>query len=546
MRAHPPVPVGPRDRPIGRPRRLLACLAAIVGLATWRNLSQVNLLFEEFLPSAAVNPFPPEKHASGESELDFGGEFPSEPVLPITSRVESGDSGVPTLAPPSLKFLHMDNLSHFLSHIPKAGCSYAHDELTRLLLSSTYLPDRRTLQNVRDAQNRFDRRRFSGDFFMPQADHVSLPANLTSDAGSDAFAPPLVCNHGTTTLERLHPYYLAQSGESMIRYRCVMHVTEQPWTAAARHTYTIIREPLSHVLSQYFHCTESPQHRRSGQGRMPPLDEWLETYAELKESDFDEKEKRRRAQIFKQAYKCYNPIDSESEFTAFDRQLPKGYTYPYPDNGDHNGRDKAMRRLDGELFESLERRYRIIGDMAQMVKTLCAIFISFAGHVPEVCDCTEQSADSSGHNSSTFCLPNLYTHPDGPRNTLQCPVRMGYDSGKHAHGVQNHGSSVLKEITERQRELISDLRSRDLVLYNVSRAVFAKQVAALEAQHKIRICNQWNRHEGTWTVLDKEKRGARYARQQRSKTAKSVKVAPMRSKTLKALLSLKKSTKSLS
>jgi len=395
-------------------------------------------------------------------------------------------------------FLYIDELEHFLSHIPKTGAEYAAKELNHLLRAHFRLPDNRTLQHVSKAQRRFNTTAFVGDFFAKNAnsDNKSFPHHLTGDASSNAYAPLVVCNAGNTALPWIQRYHVARF-RMTLRYRCAMHVTEAPWSAAARNAYTIVREPLSHVLSQYFHCTESPRHKK--QELMPTLDAWLETYTQLKQLNLTEERLQGRALLLKKKYNCYNPIDSESNFTAFEHRLLKGYTYPYPGHGDSNERDEATLRLDRKLFDDLERKFRVIGDTAQMVKTVCAIFISFTGQVPKVCDCTEQRGDGGNNHNGRLCLHDLYKQPDPasqPRNSNKCPLEIGYDRNKHSHGVQHHGSSF--SVTERQRELISDLRRRDLVLYNVSRAVFAKQVADLEAQHGIRVCDRWNQHEGTW------------------------------------------------
>ena len=38
---------------------------------------------------------------------------------------------------------------------------------------------------------------------------------------------------------------------------CTMWMSEQHYNKAASNTYTLVRDPRQHVLSQYFHCTES-------------------------------------------------------------------------------------------------------------------------------------------------------------------------------------------------------------------------------------------------------------------------------------------------
>ena len=105
---------------------------------------------------------------------------------------------------PRQRFLYLDELTHFLSHIPKSGTEYAGDELNRLLRTEFRLPDNRTLRQVSRAQGRFNATSFRGDFFAKHAsfDYASFPSRLARDAGSDAYAPPSVCNMAKTPLAR--------------------------------------------------------------------------------------------------------------------------------------------------------------------------------------------------------------------------------------------------------------------------------------------------------------------------------------------------------
>lgn len=278
-----------------------------------------------------------------------------------------------------------------------------------------------------------------------------------------------------------------------------MSATERPWNKIAANVYTIVREPFSHVLSQYFHCTQSEAHGNRSYGRMPSLDVWLKTYANLTEGIMNKTETDRKIQSLQWYFNCYNPIDSESEFTDFKHKvysdLPGHYSYPYsPHNTnkdhDHGDRDDETKRIDKFLFDDLKGRYKIIGDMAQMTKTLCAIFIDFTQgkHIPELCDCTNPHDDGDSNNG-TFNVTNLYIDP---HQTSPRTLEIGYNSKNHSHGVKHHGSSHLKEITQDQRELMAKLRRNDMVLFNISRAVFEEQIRDMETSYGIKICDQWN------------------------------------------------------
>lgn len=415
-----------------------------------------------------------------------------------------------------LDLFHRDNVTHYFSHIPKSGTEYAHGELLRLLKSTMRLPQNRTERQIALAQTRFNNTEFDEDFFAPAkvANYSRFPPiDLTGD--TDYYTPPYICNHATTPFLHFPPYHTKHFSQSRfkIQYACAMSVSEMPWNHVAHNVYTIIREPFSHILSEYFHCTESNDHSKpkmTHEGIMiynrtsllPPLKEWLEIYAGVVDENLKTKAYNARDIELKKRFHCYTPINSETAFTKFPK-VPDDYTYPYPmTEKDQSDRSETTKEIDKVLFDDLKKKYKVIGDMAQMVKTVCAIFIDFTEgkHIPEICDCTNLRVHDPGLTS--FCLPNLWTNPhdtkvepsNNPRAPMKktCPIKIGYDSGSHAHGVKHHGSSYVKDLTPRERELISKLRSNDLVLYNVSRAVFQQQVEEMEERYGIQICDQWN------------------------------------------------------
>merc|ERR1712154_232199 len=106
-----------------------------------------------------------------------------------------------------------------------------------------------------------------------------------------------------------------------------------------------------------------------------------------------------------------------------------------------------------------------------MVRTVCAIFIDFTQgkHVPGPCDCSDvdvvapnNNNDNAVANETMFCVPDLYARPRWNDPRKDCPLDIGYDENQHSHGVTNHGNSRVKDLTERQRELIAKLRRQDL------------------------------------------------------------------------------------
>ena len=67
---------------------------------------------------------------------------------------------------------------------------------------------------------------------------------------TDRFRP---CNMGIGRVSQFSGHY-----KDVV---CTLFMSELPHTTQFQHTYTIVRDPREHVLSQYFHCTESGVHK---------------------------------------------------------------------------------------------------------------------------------------------------------------------------------------------------------------------------------------------------------------------------------------------
>jgi len=415
-------------------------------------------------------------------------------------------------------------LTHFLSHIPKTGAEYAAKELLSLMKATIPLPGNKTMGSIKIDQYHYNKtlskpKNFNGTDLDWLYFHKSSRDHDHANPESDAYAPSFICNHGTTPITLLNPYHFGYRRSNTkevihdLKFRCSLIASEIPWDERAQNVYTVIRDPVSHVISQYFHCSDSNDHKLGH--LMPPLDEWLNAYAELSESmplqtrpPYTTVWKAHpEPQALRKKFMCYNPIDSESDYVKFPAKvvdgggrrmvLPEGYTYPYPypyhpgsdETQNPPPRDEETRQIDKQLFDDLKSRFKVIGEMSQMIKTVCAIFIDFTEgkYIPTPCDCTHTN-DNKQHSSSTFKVPNLYS----PKLLLD----IGYDSKKHSHGVKTHGSDFAKEgLTPFQKtQIVEQLRPLDVLLYNVSRDVFDAQVSELEEAHGIKICDAaWNR-----------------------------------------------------
>ena len=377
-------------------------------------------------------------------------------------------------------------------------------------------PNNRTKDDIRYAHQRFNQyyknSTNGSDFLISTGDDNwnNFPVDL--EGATDAYTPSKLCQWGLAPLNKIKPY---QIDRNKIRVKCNVVVTERPWQDDIENVYAIVREPLSHVLSQYFHCTESSSHNKNvsidgqeinAQDLMPSLDKWLQTYIDLYDQSSSISQKELRTKIKQTSrFNCYDPWNTESKWTGFDLppNLPNNYTYPYPmDSKDI--RDATTQSIDELLFNNLKSRFRLIGDVARMTKMVCAIFIdSYQGkHIPEACDCTYTANRTRENSSSIFCVPNRNVFPTGvrPNGTPDCSVTLGYNSSTHGHGVKHHGSSYLKTLGRETLELLHRVRYRDRILFTVTRAVFEKQIDEMETQYEIRICDKFREPTVALTV----------------------------------------------
>ena len=214
---------------------------------------------------------------------------------------------------------------------------------------------------------------------------------------------------------------------------------------------------------------------------MPSLDTWLETYYNIStgkslynittgKKEYDnstgnslEIEKKDLFGSYRQLvyglFHCYNPIDFQSIYSGVLNI-------------------QAMFLLENATFSDqvdfFRERYTIMGDNAQMDKTVCAIFIHYTGWIPPKCDCTEQT---------TTTLNATNEEGNGKKK------KKKNKKYKVDHGVQHHGASFNR--SSRHDEFIQEIRHNDLKLYKVSKAVFEIQVQELEAKHDFKLCDSY-------------------------------------------------------
>lgn len=417
------------------------------------------------------------------------------------------------------------NLTHFFSHIPKTGAEYAVQELGRFMAGTIPLPRNKSIFSIRDAQKRYSEKlKKHKDYNRTDPEWEFFDKNSLNhdhaNPDSEAYAPPMVCNSGNKPFLYMSPFHFAANNN--LKYRCKLIMAELPWTKQVPNVYTIIRDPVSHVVSQYHHCVDSNHHKKSY--LMPSFSEWLDEYIQLvdtlpleKRPPYVERlQMNRKQRSLKKQFNCYDPIDSESIFAKFPvlvkddlgnpLVLPRDYNYPYPPQKSMP-RDEKTRKIDQLLFDDLKDRFRIIGDTSRMIKTICSIFIDMTGgkYIPRPCDCTHwDEASKQAHSSNlTFQVPNLYNRDLNRRRNSHIWIYRpflthGYNPKKHAHGVKTRGSEfVEKNLTDYQKiKITHHLRTLDSVLYNISRAVFDEQTIELENRHGIKICDDSFNREG--------------------------------------------------
>jgi hypothetical protein len=160
-----------------------------------------------------------------------------------------------------------------------------------------------------------------------------------------------ICNRGVVPASDFEDAFLYHARG----IKCTMWMSEGPYSSLPQRIYTIVREPIQHTLSMYFHCAESKDHRKKAQYMPGSLDEWLEAWVDIKKkNDTKVNNKNRRPLKLGQhrdpRYKCYNPINFQSSWTEY-----------YP------GQGREMAKAD------LMARYDVLGDNSQMDKTVCLI-----------------------------------------------------------------------------------------------------------------------------------------------------------------------------
>mmetsp|Transcript_30786 Transcript_30786/g.81808 ORF Transcript_30786/g.81808 Transcript_30786/m.81808 type:complete len:320 (-) Transcript_30786:384-1343(-) len=195
---------------------------------------------------------------------------------------------------------------------------------------------------------------FGPPFFMvhiPKTGGASVLLIMEQDLVGAGFPRPAVCNHGVAPVAN-RTWWTAPGST------CLIHAAEAPYFAADVTTFVMVREPKQHVVSQYFHCTESPAHKDRAHF-MPSLDTWLEVWAAVRPN--------RTIRRMQREFQCYNPV---------------------------NRQNTNLKSPENETV--LSTRFQAVGLTTEMERSTCLFSIRvLGGVVPRRCNCTNRLPLSS-------------------------------------------------------------------------------------------------------------------------------------------------------
>ena len=314
---------------------------------------------------------------------------------------------------------------HFFMHIPKSGSTYALKTLSRLLFSS---PEWKALSQQQQS-------------FRP-------------------------CHEMSKPLRQFQEKFHA----SYNQIPCTLWMSEQPFSPVPERVYAIVRDPRSHTLSMYFHCLESRAHRKKAHQMPKSLDTWLDAW-------IDAKNDTTKQLANQKLFACYNPLNFQTRWMGHNvllEQQNNSANIYYPEEDGNNtataNTTGTQQRHNTRYMDSdhdLKERYLVLGDNAQMDKSVCMIFIHYTGWVPKRCDCS--TARSTTAVKAAVAVNTTTDH-------------------RFAHGVTHHGSSF--QTTPAQDAKIAILRDLDYPLYQTSRTIFREQVRRVEDQYNITLCDK--------------------------------------------------------
>jgi len=265
---------------------------------------------------------------------------------------------------------------------------------------------------------------------IPKVAGTSAFASFNDMASQYADYKWMLCNHGSAQLKRWDNWYPHFNGSR----KCRVHMAESGYNAdilESSSVYAFVRQPKEHVLSQFFHCTESHRRDDNEKNAMPSLDRWLDEWTEGKRTlERDLSARGKVVGTMRYKYHCYNPINMQSDFLGL------------TEDNDVN-------------LDLLDEQMEVIGLSTRFEESMCMIFIHASdGIIPNECDCSL------------------------PHRRLNTQV---------SHGVLHHGSTYKP--TNKQLKKINELTNLDQKLYAyVKDDLFDKQVERFEKKYNFKLC----------------------------------------------------------
>jgi len=442
------------------------------------------------------------------------------------------------------------SFTHYLMHVPKTGGEYVAETLNRLLYRQRWYGEEYTATQ-----------RYMTCNVGTAPTHKFYAASASTASSSSGVVDNDMNNNDNDN--RYFPFSWRQYRHPRTERRCAMWMSESPVyrrrppphprenggrggrgagkndsattgvvsagvtpppvvaVAVPKYAYTVLRDPRTHVASQYFHCAESDARRRKrnqlslslrnggrgGGGEQgggtnstntttpttaptkgttnatanamvsyynATLESWLREWVDHQrkfgndddDDDFDDDntaKRRRRRQQEKRAEQWMR-----KKFNCYN---PTNMQWKYVSASlPSSGHTKTTNTASDEV--AVRRTFDVVGDQSQMDKSVCVIFAYYTGYLAPECNCT--SSDNDGVDVDTT-------------------ERTGF-----AHGVTHHGDTY--EASRTELELIDELTRKDAALYQLGRKLFEENVRTVEAGFGVKLCDKLR--EGTQSSRD--------------------------------------------
>lgn len=259
----------------------------------------------------------------------------------------------------------------------------------------------------------------------------SIAAAARGGKNSSSFSKSgRVCNHGGAQIGAWKKWRRDYP-------RCWLHATESFYSPEPSRRFVVLREPVSHVLSMWNYCTQSPKRRRKARTMPRTMDDWLHAWEEVlpRELNCPQLTHGGGTERGCPAFKCYNPLNLQTERT----------------------------RMKGRNPMDLRDRYEVVGILSELEKSTCLVSIVLHGRVPKRCVCSRGTSDGSASQA-------------------KAPDKVRID-----HGVIRHGDD-LTNVTEYQLRAIRNITRDDDALYRTAESIFWEKVRDVEAEYDIALC----------------------------------------------------------